>query len=365
MAPRPERYRGLLNNPLRSRQPRDTRHARQANDEGGFRWRRLRREAVEDQRVNVRWLAIILGVIDEQFDRRIEFEKGFEIWIAPGDEQSPDLPLNWKVCKRHIIDGQRVVRCPDAGRDSATTEFREIETISESRVTQKTNGSGDDFLIRPLHTQTHVGRLSVVSNLQVRLVCKWAGSYRPYLKCGNTNVVGALEDRNAFDGSGNILKSHAVRNQVNTRIAAQGGKTRFEIGRRKPADQFESFRAIRRKWKRRFARCVHNSKLGGRTFGQKGPGFFRGMFPARVAVGRARVHRRRCVEDDGNPPHFAVACPDLRPADGQSDQQRDRYCKQDRNDPLEPFPKRTRKLFSEHTLPQDDRADEHTVRIKL
>ena len=253
MAPRPERYRGLLNNPLRSRQPRDTRHARQANDEGGFRWRRLRREAIEDQRVDVRWLAIILGVIDEQFDRRIEFEKCFEIWIAPGDEQGPDLPLNWQVCKRHIIDGQRVVRCPNAGLDAASTEVREIENISESRVTQKTNRSGYDFLIRPLHTQTHVSRLSVVSNLEVRLACERAGSYRPYFKRGNTNVVGALEDRNAFDVSGNIVKSHAVRNQVNTRIAVQGGKTRFDVGRRKPSDPFESFRAIRRKWKRRFA----------------------------------------------------------------------------------------------------------------
>src|SRR2546422_419017 len=253
MAPRPERYRGFLNNPLRSRQPRDTRHARHAKDEGGFRWRRLRREAVEDQRVNVRWLAIILGVIDEQFDGRIEFEKCFEIWIASGNEQSPDLSLNREVCKRHIIDGQRVVRCPSASLDAASTEVREIENISESRVTQKTNRSGDDFLIRPLHTQTHVSRLSVVSNLQVRLVCKWAGSYRPYFKCGNSDVVGSLEDRNAFDVSWNIVKSHAVQNQVYTRIAAQAGKTRFDIGRRKPADPFESFRAIRRKWKRRFA----------------------------------------------------------------------------------------------------------------
>src|SRR2546427_4826169 len=253
MARRPERCLGLLNNPLRSRQPRDTRHARHAKDEGGFRWRRLRREAIEDQRVNVRWLAIILGVIDEQFDRRIEFEKCFEIRIAPGDEQSPDLPLNWQVCKRHIIDGQRVVRCPNAGLDATSTEVREIENISKSRVTQKTNGSGYDFLIRRLHTQTHVSRLSVVSNFQVRLVCKWAGSYRLYFKRGNTNVVAALEDRNAFDVSGNIVKSHAVRNQVNTRITAQGGKTRFDIGRRKPSDPFESFRAIRRKWKRRFA----------------------------------------------------------------------------------------------------------------
>src|SRR5437667_2026195 len=148
MARRPERYCGFLNNPLRSRQPRDTRHARHAKDEGGFRWRRLRREAVEDQRVNVRWLAIIFGVIDEQFDRRIEFEKCFEIWIAPGDEQSPDLPLNWKVCKRHIIDGQRVVRCPSASLDAAPREVREIENISESRVIQKTNRPGYDFLIR-------------------------------------------------------------------------------------------------------------------------------------------------------------------------------------------------------------------------
>src|SRR6266581_9659913 len=326
MAPRPERYRGLLNNPLRSRQPRDTRHARHAKDEGGFRWRRLRREAVEDQRVNVRWLAIILGVIDEQFDRRIEFEKCFEIWIAPGDEQSPDLPLNWQVCKRQIIDGQRVVRCPNAGLDATSTEVREIENISESRVAQKTNRSSDDFLIRRLHTQTHVSRLSVVSNLEVGFVCERAGSYRPYLKRGNSNVVGALEDRNVFDVSGNIVKGHAVRNQVNTRIAAQGGKTRFDIGRRKPADPFESFRAIRRKWKRRLARCVDNSKLSGRTFGQKGTGFFRGMFPARAAVGRTRVHGGRCVEDNNNPPHFAVACPNLRPAHGQSDQQRDRYC---------------------------------------
>src|SRR5437867_13034009 len=158
MAPRPQRYRGLLNNPLRSRQPRATQHARQARqakDEGGFRWRRLRREAVEDQRVKVRWLAIILGVIDEQFDRRIEFEECFEIWIAPGDEQSPDLALNWQVCKRHIIDGQRVVRCPNAGLDATATEVREIEHSSEYRVTQKTNRSGDDFLIRRLHTQTY------------------------------------------------------------------------------------------------------------------------------------------------------------------------------------------------------------------
>src|SRR5207247_4648877 len=253
MAPRPERYRGLPNNPLRSRQPRDTRHAQHAQNEGGFRWRRLRREAVEDQRVNVRWLAIILGVVDEQFDRRIEFEKCFEIWIAPGDEQSPDLPLNWKVCKRHIIDGQRVVRCPNAGLDATSTEVREIENISESRVTQKTNRSGYDFLIRPLHTQTHVGRLPVVSNLEVRFVCERAGSYRLYFKRGNRNVVGALEDRNAFVVSGNVVKSHDIRNQVNARIAAQSGKTRFDIGRRKPADPFESFLAIRRKWKRRFA----------------------------------------------------------------------------------------------------------------
>src|SRR5437899_6026432 len=259
MARRPEPYRGLLNNPLRSRQPRDTRHARHAKDEGGFRWRRLWREAIEDEHFNVRWIAIILGVIDEQFDRWIEFEKCFEIWIAPGDEQSPDLQLNWQVCKRHIIDGQRVVRCPNAGLDATSTEVREIENISESRVTQKTNRSGYDFLIRPLHTQTHVSRLSVVSNLEVRLVCKWAGSYRLYFKRGNSNVVGTLENRNVFDASGNIVKSHAVRNQVNTRGAAQGGKTRFDIGRRKPADPFESFRAIRRKWKRRLARCVHNS----------------------------------------------------------------------------------------------------------
>src|SRR5436189_882446 len=253
MARRPERYRGLLNNPLRSRQPRDTRHVRQANDEGGFRWGHLGREAVEDQRVNVRWLAIILGVIDEQFDRRIEFEKCFEIWIAPGDEQRPNLSLNWKVCKRHIIDGQRVVRCPNAGLDAASREVREIENISESRVTQKPNGSGYDFLIRRLHTQTHVSRLSVVSNLEVGFVCERAGRYRLYFKRRNSDVVGALENRNAFDVSGNIVKSHAVRNQVNTRIAAQGGKTRFDIGRRKPADPLESFRAIRRKWKRRFA----------------------------------------------------------------------------------------------------------------
>src|SRR5437870_11150414 len=219
MAPRPERYRGFLNNPLRSRQPRETRHARQAKDEGGFRWSRLRREAVEDQRVNVRRLAIILGVIDEQFDRRIEFERCFEIWIAPGDEQSPDLPLNWKVCKRHIIDGQRVVRCPNNGLDATSREVREIENISESRVTQKTNRSGYDFLIRPLHTQTHVSRLSVVSNLEVRLVCKGTGSYRLYVKRGNTNVVGTLEDRNVFDASGDSVKRHAVRNQVNSRIA--------------------------------------------------------------------------------------------------------------------------------------------------
>src|SRR5207244_12702403 len=137
MAPRPQRCRGLLNNPLRSRQPRDTRHARQANEEGGFRWRRLRREAVEDQRVNVRWLAIILGVIDEQFDRWIEFEKCFEIWIAPGDEQSPDLALNWQVCKRHIIDGQRVVRCPNAGLDATSREVGEIENIYEARASQR------------------------------------------------------------------------------------------------------------------------------------------------------------------------------------------------------------------------------------
>src|SRR5438128_4691020 len=176
MAPRPERYRGFLNNPLRTRHARHARHARQAKDEGGFRWRRLRPEAIEDQRVNVRWLAIILGVIDEQFDRRIEFEKCFEIWIAPGDEQSPDLPLNWQVCKRHIIDGQRVVRCPNAGLDATSTEVREIENISESRVTQKTNGSGYDFLIRARHTQRLVSRLSVVSKFEVRLVCKWAGS---------------------------------------------------------------------------------------------------------------------------------------------------------------------------------------------
>src|SRR5881628_3385761 len=131
MARRPERYRGLLNNPLRTRQPRDTRHARHAKDESGFRWSRLRRKAVEDQRVNVRWLAIILGVIDEQFDRRIEFERCFEIRIAPGDEQSPDLPLNWQVCKRHIIDGQRVVCGPSTGLDSTSREVREIENISE------------------------------------------------------------------------------------------------------------------------------------------------------------------------------------------------------------------------------------------
>src|SRR5207247_9183713 len=153
-----------------------------------------------------------------------------------------------------------------------------------------------------------------VSNLEVGLVCNWAGSYRLYFKRSNSNVVGALEDRNVFDVSGNIVKSHAVRNQVNTRVAAQGGKTRFDIGRRKPADPFESFRAIRRKWKRRLARCVHNSKLSGRTFGQKGTGFFRGMFPARAPVGRTRVHRGRLVKDDGNPPHLAVDCPDLRPA---------------------------------------------------
>src|SRR5262245_36887587 len=214
MAHRPQRHRRLPNNPLRSRQPRDTRHAQ---NKGRFRWRRLRREAVEDQRVNVRWLAIIWGVIDEQFDRRIEFEKCFEIWIAPGDEQSLDLPLNWKVCKRHIIDGQRVVRCPNAGLDATSTEVCEIENISESRVTQKTNRSGYDFLIRPLHTQTHVGRLPVVSNLEVSFVCKWAGSCRFYFKRGNRNVVGALEDRNAFDVSGNIVKSYAVRNQVNAR----------------------------------------------------------------------------------------------------------------------------------------------------
>src|SRR5262249_25236000 len=155
---------------------RHTRHARHAKDEGGFRWGRRGREAVEDQGVNVRWLAIILGVMDEQFDKGIEFEKCFEIWIAPGDEQSPDLPLNWKVRKRHIMDGQCVVRCLNAGLDAASTEVREIENLSESRVTQKTNRSGYDFLIRPLHTQTHVGRLSIVSNLQVRLVCKRAGS---------------------------------------------------------------------------------------------------------------------------------------------------------------------------------------------
>src|SRR5437867_6916924 len=250
MAPRPQCCHGLPYNPLRSRQPRDTRHAQ---NEGGFRWGRLGREAIEDQRVNVRWLAIILGVIDEQFDRRIEFEKCFEIWIAPGDEQSPDLPLNWKVCKRHIIDGQRVVRCPNAGLDSTSREVREIENISESRVIQKTNRPGYDFLIRPLHSQSHVSRLPVVSNLEVRFVCERAGSYRLYFIRGNRNVVGALEDRNAFDVSGNIVKSHAVRNQVNTLIAAQGGKTWFDIGRRKPADPFESFLAIRRKWKRRFA----------------------------------------------------------------------------------------------------------------
>src|SRR5213594_3042879 len=209
MAPRSQCWHGLPYKPLRSRQPRDTRHAQ---NEGGFRWRRLRGEAIEDQRVNVRWLAIILGVIDEQLDRRIEFEKCFEIWIAPGDEQSPDLPLNWQVCKRHIIDGQRVVRCPNAGLDATSTEVREIENISESRVTQKTNRSGDDFLIRPLHTHTHVSRLSVVSKFEVRLVYKWAGSYRLYFKRGNSNVVGALEDRNVFDVSGNIVKSHAVRN---------------------------------------------------------------------------------------------------------------------------------------------------------
>src|SRR5206468_4234520 len=170
MAPRPQCCHGLPYNPLRSRQPRDTRHAQ---NEGGFRWGRLGRE--------------------------------------------------------------------------------EIENISESRVIQKTNRPGYDFLIRPLHTQTHVSRLPVVSNLEVRFVCERAGSYRLYFKRGNRNVVGALEDRNAFDVSGNIVKSHAVRNQVNTLIAAQGGKTWFDIGRRKPADPFESFLAIRRKWKRRFA----------------------------------------------------------------------------------------------------------------
>src|SRR5439155_25354464 len=133
-----------------------------------------------------------------------------------------------KVCQRTIIDRQRIVCCPNAGLDAASTEVREIENISESRVTQKTNRSGYDFLICPLHTQTHVSRLSVVSNLQVRFVCKWAGSYRLYFKRGNSNVVSALEDRNAFNVSGNIVKSHAVRNQVNTRVAAQGGKTRFD-----------------------------------------------------------------------------------------------------------------------------------------
>src|SRR2546422_7904429 len=99
---------------------------------------------------------------------------------------------------------------PNTGLDATSTEVREIQNISESRVTQKTNGSGYDFLIRRLYTQTHVSRLSVVSNLEVGFVCERAGSHRPYFKRGNTNVVRALEDRNAFDVSGNIVKSHAV-----------------------------------------------------------------------------------------------------------------------------------------------------------